>query len=42
MGNAELLVEASLVDLKHAGNGDLSQAYTLLEKVSFDHKNNLP
>ena len=29
MGHAELLVEASFVDLKHGGDGDLSKAYTL-------------
>jgi brefeldin A-inhibited guanine nucleotide-exchange protein len=33
MGHAELLVEASFVDLKHGGSGDLTQAYTLLRKA---------
>ena len=33
MGVAELLVEASFVDLKHGGSGNLSQAYTLLQKA---------
>lgn len=33
MGHAELLVEASFVDLKHGGDGDLSKAYTLLRKA---------
>jgi len=33
MGHAELLVEASFVDLKHGGNGDLRKAYTLLRKA---------
>ena len=33
MGDAELLVEASFVDLKHGGSGDLSHAHTLLRKA---------
>lgn len=33
MGHAELLVQATLVDLTHGGNGDPSQAHTLLKKV---------
>jgi brefeldin A-inhibited guanine nucleotide-exchange protein len=32
MGHAELLVEASFVDLKHGGTGNLSKAFTLLNK----------
>ena len=32
-GEAELLVEASFADLSHGGDGDLTKAYTLLEKV---------
>lgn len=33
MGHAELLVEASFVDLKHGGKGNLSKAFTLLNKA---------
>jgi hypothetical protein len=33
MGHAELLAEATLVDLIHRGNKDPSQAHTLLNKV---------
>jgi hypothetical protein len=33
-GQAELLVEASFADLRHGGDGDLSKAFTLVEKVS--------
>ena len=32
-GDAELLVEASFADLRHGGDGDLTKAYKLVEKV---------
>ena len=32
-GTSELLVEASFADLRHGGDGDLSKAHTLVEKV---------
>lgn len=32
-GDSELLVEASFTDLRHGGDGDLSKAYMLIEKV---------
>lgn len=33
-GEAELLVEASFADLRHGGDGDLTKAYKLVEKVT--------
>eukprot|EP00551_Chaetoceros_affinis_P004309 CAMPEP_0203668256 /NCGR_PEP_ID=MMETSP0090-20130426/4937_1 /ASSEMBLY_ACC=CAM_ASM_001088 /TAXON_ID=426623 /ORGANISM="Chaetoceros affinis, Strain CCMP159" /LENGTH=2105 /DNA_ID=CAMNT_0050532651 /DNA_START=189 /DNA_END=6503 /DNA_ORIENTATION=+ len=32
-GDSELLVEASFADLRHGGDGDLTKAYKLVEKV---------
>lgn len=34
LGKAELLVEASFADMRHRGDGDLSLAYKLVQKVS--------
>jgi hypothetical protein len=33
LGKAELLVEASFADMRHRGDGNLSQAYKLVQKV---------
>jgi hypothetical protein len=33
IGHAELLTEASLVDLSHGGKNSVSEAHTLLNKV---------
>ena len=33
LGKAELLVEASFADMRHCGDGNLSQAYKLVQKV---------
>jgi hypothetical protein len=37
LGYAELLVEASFVDLKYGGDGDLSQVLELRQKVIFSY-----
>lgn len=36
LGKAELLVEASFADMRHCGDGNLSQAYKLVQKVRSD------
>lgn len=33
LGEAELLVEASFMDMRHGGDGNLSRAYELAKKV---------
>ncbi len=32
-GDSELLVEASFADLRHGGDGDITKAYKLVQKV---------
>jgi len=45
-GEAELLVEASFADLRHGGDGDLTKAHGLLQKVvsgeTFNHEEPFP
>jgi hypothetical protein len=35
MGPAELLLEATFMDLRHGGGGDLIKAHRFAKKVSF-------
>lgn len=35
LGPAELLVEACFTDMRHGGDGDLTQAYKFAKKVSY-------
>jgi hypothetical protein len=37
LGPAELLVEASFTDMRHGGDGNLSRAYELANRVSKFH-----